>query len=47
MVIKKSIYVSGPRMGQNNFMFGIELKDVANKSSKKNKGKKNGSKKRS
>lgn len=47
MVIKKKIYVSGPRMGQNNSMFGIEIKDIMNKSSKKNKRGKNGSKKRS
>ncbi len=28
MVMKKNIYISGPRMGQNNFMYGIELKNV-------------------
>lgn len=39
MVIKKRIYVSGPRMGQNNFMYGVELKDIKNKFSKKRKKK--------
>lgn len=39
MVIKKKIYVSGPRMGQNNSMFGIEIKDIMNKSPKKKKKK--------
>lgn len=39
MVFKKSVYISGPRMGTNNSMKGIELKG-----SKKRK--KNGSKKR-
>lgn len=42
MVIKKKIYVSGPRMGQNNSMFGIEIKDIMNKSPKKKKSKKKG-----
>jgi hypothetical protein len=28
MVIKNQIYISGPRMGQNNFMYGIELKNA-------------------
>lgn len=51
MAIKKKIYVSGPRMGQNNSMFGIEIKDIMNKSSNKSKkskskGNKSGSKKR-
>jgi len=45
MAMKKSIYVSGPRMGTNNYMHGIELIDI-NKMSKK-KGKKNARKKRS
>ena len=40
MAIKKSIYVSGPRMGQNNFMYGVELKDTKKKSSPKKKRKK-------
>lgn len=40
MVIKKKIYVSGPRMGQNNSMSGIEIKDIMNKSPKKKKKKK-------
>ena len=46
MAIKKKIYVSGPRMGQNNSMFGIEIKDIMNKSSNKTKKGKSGSKKR-
>ena len=28
MVMKKNIYIAGPRMGQNNFMYGIELKNA-------------------
>lgn len=40
MGFKKSIYISGPRMGTNNSMKGIELKTVK-------KRKKNGRKKRS
>lgn len=28
MAIKRSNYISGPRMGQNNFMYGIELKNA-------------------
>jgi len=28
MVIKKSIYIAGPRMGQNNFLYGMELKSA-------------------
>lgn len=47
MAFKKKIYVSGPRMGQNNTMFGIEVKDIMNKSSKKKKRGKDASKKRS
>jgi hypothetical protein len=39
MAIKRSIYVSGPRMGTNNYMYGIELKDIKNKSSRKKKKK--------
>lgn len=40
MAIKKSIYVSGPRMGTNNFMYGVELKDMKKKSTSKKKRKK-------
>lgn len=40
MTIKKSIYVSGPRMGQNNFMYGVELKDIKKKPTSKKKRKK-------
>jgi len=41
MVMKKSIYIAGPRMGQNNSMYGIELKKTSKpaKSSKVGKGK--------
>ena len=28
MVMKKSIYIAGPRMGQNNFLHGVELKSA-------------------
>jgi hypothetical protein len=28
MVMKNNIYIAGPRMGQNNFMYGIELKNA-------------------
>jgi hypothetical protein len=28
MAIKRFTYISGPRMGQNNFMYGIELKNA-------------------
>lgn len=35
MTFKGKIYISGPRMGTNNFMYGIELKDIKKKSSKK------------
>lgn len=41
MTFKQRIYISGPRMGTNNSMKGIELKSL------KKKGKKNGRKKRS
>lgn len=44
MAIQKFVYVSGPRMGTNNYMNGVELSKA---SKKKTKGKKNGSKKRS
>ena len=40
MVMKKSIYIAGPRMGQNNSMYGIELKK-APKPAKSSKVKKN------
>lgn len=43
MSFKKKIYISGPRMGTNNLMYGIELKNKKSKS----RGKKNGNKKRS
>lgn len=46
MVFKSKIYISGPRMGTNNSMYGIDLVDI-NKKKSKNKRKKNGSKKRS
>jgi hypothetical protein len=41
MVFKKSIYISGPRMGTNNSMYGVELKKTVKpkKSSKKTKKK--------
>jgi hypothetical protein len=26
--MKKSIYIAGPRMGQNNFLHGVELKSA-------------------
>jgi hypothetical protein len=45
MAFKQKIYIAGPRMGQNNTMYGVELKDI-NKS-KPRKRKSNGSKKRS
>jgi hypothetical protein len=45
MAFKKSIYISGPRMGTNNCMHGIEIIDMKKMSKKK--GKKNASKKRS
>jgi hypothetical protein len=28
MAVKRFNYISGPRMGQNNFMYGIELKNA-------------------
>ena len=39
--MKKSIYIAGPRMGQNNSMYGIELKKAPKpaKSSKASKSK--------
>lgn len=43
MTFKKKIYISGPRMGTNNFVKGIELKSIKGKS--KN-GRKKGSKTR-
>lgn len=39
MVFKKSIYISGPRMGQNNFMYGVEILDTKKKSTSKKKKK--------
>lgn len=45
MAFKKNIYISGPRMGTNNYMNGIELVDIKKMSKKK--GKKNARKKRS
>lgn len=41
MVMKKSIYIAGPRMGQNNFLHGVELKSAPKprKSPKVNKNK--------
>lgn len=43
--MKKNIYISGPRMGTNNYMYGMELVDIKKMSKKK--GKKNARKKRS
>lgn len=40
MSFKQKIYIAGPRMGQNNTMYGIELKDISKKKSKKSKRKK-------
>jgi hypothetical protein len=40
MAIKKFIYISGPRMGQNNYMYGLELKNTKKKNTKKPKRKK-------
>jgi hypothetical protein len=45
MAFKKSVYISGPRMGTNNYMHGIELVDLKKMSKKK--GKKDARKKRS
>lgn len=28
MAMKQQIYISGPRMGTNNWMYGIELKNA-------------------
>jgi hypothetical protein len=28
MAMKQNIYISGPRMGTNNWMYGIELKNA-------------------
>lgn len=41
MVIKRFTYIQGPRMGQNNYMYGIELKNAPKpvRSSKVNKKK--------
>jgi hypothetical protein len=48
MTIKKFIYISGPRMGQNNTMNGIDAKSAKRtKATKSNRRKGNGSKKRS
>ena len=47
MAFKKRIYISGPRMGQNNSMYGIDASVVNKKKKSKSKGNKNGSKKRS
>jgi len=42
MVMKNFTYIAGPRMGQNNFMYGIELKNAPKpvKSPRVNKNKK-------
>lgn len=40
MVIKNRIYISGPRMGTNNYMYGVELKDINKKRTSKSKKKK-------
>lgn len=45
MVIKNKIYIAGPRMGQNNSMYGIEL-GKAPKSVKSSKVKKNKTRKK-
>jgi hypothetical protein len=47
MAIKKFIYISGPRMGQNNLMYGIDASVTNKKKKSKPKGNKNGTKKRS
>lgn len=48
MAFKKRIYIAGPRMGQNNSMYGLEAKLTKRvKPSKSKRGKSNGSKKRS
>jgi hypothetical protein len=53
MAFKNKILMPGPKfsgypkMGSSNYMYGIELKDFNKLTSKKSKGKKNGSKKRS
>ena len=41
MVIKSKIYIAGPRMGQNNSMYGIEIGKTPKKAkaSKVNKSK--------
>ena len=35
MAIKRNIYISGPRMGTNNFSKGLEIKGVKSNGSKK------------
>ena len=45
MTFKKSIYISGPRMGQNNSMYGIDASTIKNKSAKRVKSKKTSRKK--
>lgn len=35
MAFKKFVYFNGPRMGTNNFMYGVELKDIKGKKSSK------------
>jgi hypothetical protein len=40
MTIRKFIYISGPRMGQNNTMSGIELKKQKRSKPTKSKRKK-------
>jgi hypothetical protein len=45
MVIKSKIYIAGPRMGQNNSMYGIEI-GKASKPAKSSKVKKNKTRKK-
>jgi ribosome assembly protein YihI (activator of Der GTPase) len=47
MAFKKNIYISGPRMGTNNSMYGIDAASINKKKKSKSKGNKNGSRKRS
>lgn len=35
MSLSKKVYISGPRMGTNNFSKGIELKGIKSNGSKK------------
>ena len=35
MAFKQKVYIAGPRMGQNNTMYGIDLSALKTKSTKK------------